>query len=504
MKLRYLSLVIAGMAITGNSYAQYANDALRFSQTQYGSTARFTGLGNAGTAVGGDLSSIGTNPAGLGLFSKSEFSFTPEFSGYSAKSSYLGLSTNAEKDKLNISNASLAWVMRTHKAQGSDLSKGLLSLNFGIGYNKTNDFANQIIYSGTNPTNSIADFYADLTNNGGYGAPTSSNPPDGSLERGAYEGYLTDYFGGKYVPDTDVKNKQTKSEDRNGSQSEFNISAGANISNKLFLGASVGILSLNYSSSSTFNEKGYSFGYQSNYDTNYLQNYNTNGSGINAKLGIIYKPVPFLRLGASAQTPSWYSINDSYSEMISTSLSASSSKSALNVDNDRQYYNFSYKLKTPARYNVGAALFNNSIGFISGEVEFVDYNSILLSSSNSSDEDVILDNNQQIASNFSKTMNYKIGGELKASSNVMLRAGYNLLGSASDQQTNNRFKTSIYSGGAGYRFSNCYLDFTVQHVSYDTEFQPYVLNTANASGPAPTAAVANARNNVFMTFGMRF
>ncbi len=504
MKLKYLSLVIAGMAITGTSYAQYANDALRFSQAQYGSTARFKGLGNAGTAVGGDLSSIGTNPAGLGLFTKSEFSFTPEFVNYSAKSSFLTLNTNAQKDKVDVTNAAVAWVMRMHKSSGADLKKGLISLNFGLAYNKTNDFANKIVYSGTNPSNSIADFYADLTNNGGYGAPSSSNPPDGSLERGAYEGYLTDYFGGKYVPDTDVDNRQTKSEDRNGSQSEFNLSAGMNISNKLFLGASVGILSLNYTSSGTFNEKGYTFGYLSNYDTDYIQDYNTTGTGINGKLGIIYKPASFLRLGASAQTASWYSINDSYSEMISTNLSASTTNPSLTVENERQYYNFSYKLKTPARYNIGAALFNNNIGFISGEVELVDYNSILLSTSNSEDEDIILDNNQEIASNFTKTVNYKIGGELRAGPNVMLRAGYNLLGSASDVQTSNRFKTSIYSGGAGYRFSNFYLDMTVQHVSFDTEFQPYVLNSANTSGPAPVASVTNARNNVFVTFGMRF
>lgn len=503
MKFRILFLAIAGMAIAGDSYAQYANDALRFSQSQFGASARFKALGNAGTAVGGDLSSIGTNPGGLGLFTKSEFSLTPEFVNYSAKSIFLGANANSQKDKTSITNAAAAWVARFSRPKGSDLTKGVLSLNFGIAYSKVNDFENKIVYSGTNADNSIADFYSDIANNAGYGPPSSTNPPDGSLERAAYEGYLIDYFGGKYVPDTDINNEQTKSEDRMGSQSEVNLSTGINVSNRFFVGASVGILSLKYNSEGTFSEQGKTFGYNANYDSDYSQNYMTTGAGINAKLGFIYKPNQYFRFGASAQTPSWYKITDSYSEFISTKLSGGTNP-ALNVANDEQFYNFSYRLKTPAKYTIGAALFNNDLGFISGEIELIDYNSILLSSKTSVDEDIILDNNQQIASNFTRTVNFKVGAEYKASPELMLRAGYNLLGSAADLSTSNRFKTSAYSVGAGYRFMNSYIDLAYQKAMYDTEFQPYVLNSSNSSGPAPTASVKNGRNSMFFTFGVRF
>jgi long-subunit fatty acid transport protein len=141
---------------------------------------------------------------------------------------------------------------------------------------------------------------------------------------------------------------------------------------------------------------------------------------------------------------------------------------------------------------------------MSGEIEFIDEKSILRSSKTSVDEDIILDNNQQIASNFTNTVNFKVGAEYKASPELMLRAGYNLLGSAADLSTSNRFKTSAYSVGAGYRFMNSYIDLAYQKVMYDTEFQPYVLNSSNSSGPAPTASVKNGRNSMFFTFGVRF
>jgi hypothetical protein len=504
MKLRYYVLTIACLAIGGNTYAQYTNDALRFSQTQFGSTSRFKAVGNAGTAVGGDLSSIGGNPAGLGLFTKAEFSLSPEFVNYSAQSSFLNERTKAQTNKLNINHAGIVVSTHASKEKGSDLTRGLLSINFGIGYNKINDFSNNIIYSGTNPTNSIADFYSDQANNAGYGAPSSTNPPEGTLERGAYEGYLIDFFNGKYVPDTDVNNKETKSENRKGTQSEVNLAAGINISNKIYLGASIGFLSLNYNSSGTFIESGYSFGYTSNYKTNYLQNYTTKGSGVNGKLGIIFKPTPYLRLGASVQTPGFYTIRDSYSENITTDLSANATKQALTVTNTPQVYNFSYGLKTPGHYNIGAAIFNNDVGFISGEVEFVDYSNITLSAQNNGDANIILENNQEIAANFKGSLNLKIGGELKITPQTMLRAGYNLLGDAAQNSANNHFKTSVYSGGGGYRFDNYYVDLTYQRLSYNTEFQPYTLNSTNSSGPAPTASTKNVRNNIFFTVGVRF
>ena len=80
----------------------YAGDALRFSQTNYGSSARFKGMGNAQIGVGGDISSLGGNPAGLGLFTRSEFVLTPEFNGTQMDANYLNTRTTTNKSQINL------------------------------------------------------------------------------------------------------------------------------------------------------------------------------------------------------------------------------------------------------------------------------------------------------------------------------------------------------------------------------------------------------------------
>src|ERR1700761_8634980 len=129
MKYKYLLSLIVFIAISESTFAQYANDAIRFSGFQPGSTSRIKGIGNAGTAVGGDLSSVAGNPAGLGFFTRSEASITPEFDGSSVKSTYLGTASSSTKGTLNLNNAAIVFYSRLNTPSGNDKGKGWLSLN---------------------------------------------------------------------------------------------------------------------------------------------------------------------------------------------------------------------------------------------------------------------------------------------------------------------------------------------------------------------------------------
>ena len=153
MNFRIFISMAAIVVATGELHAQYSSDALRFSQTQYGSTARFKAIG-AQTGVGGDLSSVGSNPAGVGLFTRSEFSLTPEFNSYSADAEYLEVRTLGKKDQIGLAHGAVVWNSTVSKPKGANLDEGWLSFNFGLGYNRTNAFSNNINYSGTNKKNS--------------------------------------------------------------------------------------------------------------------------------------------------------------------------------------------------------------------------------------------------------------------------------------------------------------------------------------------------------------
>ena len=496
MRFKVLLSVVAIVATTVELHAQYSADALRFSQTQSSSTARFKAIG-AQTGVGGDLSSIGSNPAGIGLFTKSEFSITPEFNSYNADALYLGKNTIGKKDQIGLAHAAVVWNSTVSKPKGAKLNEGWISYNYGIGYNRRKSFGDNILFSGTNTQTSIADYYAQLATTN-YGAPNSL--PTGSLERMAYDNYLIGYdkSNGQYFPETDVNNVQTKNDLRTGSQGEFNFAFGANYSNQFYIGASIGIANINYTSNSNYKEKGFNVTENNNYDMSFRQYQITKGSGINAKLGAIYRPIPTVRLGATIESPTWYTINDSYSEVLDTKYGKNKVDSQfLNKD---ETYDFVYNLRTPLKISGGIGLFINNQGFISADVDYVDYSTINFSKApNYDDPDVILDNNREILNNYKSAINYRLGAEYKIEK-LMLRAGYGVQGNPYKALDNDKFKISTYSAGIGYRINNIYVDMTYQQMVYNSDIKPYTLNPGNS----PIASIKNTRNNIFLTIGRRF
>ena len=487
MRFKILLSVAAIVAATGQLHAQYAADALRFSQTTYGSTARFKALAGTQIGVGGDLSSLGANPAGLGLFTRSEFSVTPEFNSFSSESAYLGQNNVSSKDRLNLAHAGVVWNRTAYKAAGSDLTSGLLSYSFGIGYNRTNAFGNSIFFSGANLDNSIADYFSELANE--YSSP--SELPVGSLPNMAYEDYLID---DNFDPATALNNDQQRSEVRRGSQSELNLAFGTNFSNTFYVGGSFNIASLNYRSDAEYNEEGLNFVEDNDYNLSFQQNQVTTGNGVNVKLGVLFRPSDLVRLGINYESPTFYSITDSYSEVLNTDYAAAMPNPP--VGNEEQIYDFAYRLRTPAKISGGASFFIGANGFIAADVDFVNYSKITFKSSDSRNSELISRNNRDVMNNYKEAVNYRIGAEYKLSQ-LMLRAGYGVQGSPYQSQD---IPVTTISGGAGYRAGRVYIDLTYQNVSYDSEMRPYTL----ANGTEPVAGLKNSRNNVFLTLGTRF
>src|SRR5690606_28286059 len=119
-------LALAILFLSANAFraqAQYINDVLRISQADYGSTARFKALGNAQTSLGGDLSSLGGNPAGLGFFNQSDFSFSLDFLGDRNDTRYFDSANQYSFDKLGINQAGIVLNIPTRRAAGSDRSE---------------------------------------------------------------------------------------------------------------------------------------------------------------------------------------------------------------------------------------------------------------------------------------------------------------------------------------------------------------------------------------------
>jgi hypothetical protein len=157
MKLKNIlltSLFVSGLATA--AHAQTANEAFIFSQENNGGTARLKALGNAKTALGGDIGSITGNPAGLGFFAQSDISITAGYNNAANRGSYFGSETSRNKGRFGIDHAGAVF----HFPKNAGFS-GWQNFNVGLSYENTNLLNNNVRYEGTNPDNTIVSAYSD-------------------------------------------------------------------------------------------------------------------------------------------------------------------------------------------------------------------------------------------------------------------------------------------------------------------------------------------------------
>ncbi|NEU07962.1 hypothetical protein GZH53_06520 [Flavihumibacter sp. R14] len=512
MNFKKLFLLTALIAAGGQTFAQYASDALLFSQFQQGASSRFKAMGSAQTAVGGDIGSLSSNPAGLGLFTKSEFNVSADFSNRQVDAQYLGINLTAEKGHLGLDQIGGVIYNSISRPKGSDPKTGLLSFNYGASYNKTNNFNSTIEYTGTNPRSSMADYFSDLASfylSGGDPATNNNALPINSLERMAYDNFLIEYDPGGYFPSTSLNNDQRNLVYRTGSQSEVNFGAGANYSNKFYFGASLSLASLNFNSDRQYTEGGSNRTFPGQqpefiggtYNLGYNSNQITSGTGFNAKVGMIYRATKDVRVGFNIISPTWFQISDSFSESLDTRYTRADGNSIPPYTNSPQTYDTDYNLRSPFKVNGGLSAIINKQGLLSADIEYVDYSTIHFDSG-----DPITDQNtnEDIRDLYKAAVNFRVGGEYKFNS-MMLRAGYNHIGTAFK---NLDVTADILSAGIGYRTNQFYIDLTYQNASNNNTSTPYVISSDYAdyeiTGAGEVATLKNTSNNVFLTIGTRF
>lgn len=491
MKFRYILIIIAFSAISSSSFAQYAKDAVRFSTTETGSTSRIKALGNASTAVGGDLSSISGNPAGLGYFTHSELSITPEFDNYQNQASYIGQRSSANRNTVNFSHAGFVFYSQLDQSAGNNDGKGWLSVNFGVGYSRASNFYERIKYGAKNDANSISDYYAALANSQGLGNDMLQDWAAGAKLIDAYGTASNFTYKSNAFPGV----QQTGFISRRGGQSGIDLAVGANYSNKLYLGFGLGISEIRYHTDNSFNETGdLSVSENGNavthgFNSNYIQFQNTKGEGYNVRLGILYKLIENIRVGATVTSPTYYTIDDSFNEGLNNQITG--------VDKyvyDPTEYAIIYNMRTPFKFAGGMSVFLGNIGFITGDVEYMNYTTTHIS--NSPDYYYTSDyDNSIIKQRYRKVVNAHAGAEIKIADMIFLRGGYGIQGNPLKGQAN----TKTVTGGLGYHIGNYYIDAVFMNIKGSQNVMQYDI------GPTTPAAVVNAtNNNFFLTLGFKY
>jgi long-subunit fatty acid transport protein len=470
----------------------YYEDALRFSQFRSNGSARIIGLGGAQMSLGGDISNIHTNPAGLGFFRRSEFSFSSSFGTWNTESNYLGQIQENRTGNFSIPNISL---VISNPRQGALNTSAFKGGSFGISFNRMNQFNTQAGFFSDLPSDfSLLDFYANQYNQFGeppIGAPDGL-PLDIDLiffEQGT--GFQTDpdYVVGLPFSDETVITS--------GRTSQTSFSYGANFENKFFIGGMLGLSSVSFFQNKRFGEEFFDeIGVRAlNYFIN--ENDRINGFGLNLGLGIIFKPVDALNLGINFQSPTWYNIN--------RQLDADIRGDFFDINGNLEFTETAFSniivnssnLNTPLRLSGGATFFIGKNGFITADIDYLDYSKSRL---NSRDFNASADN-QQIRSLYGQTLNYRVGAEFRYDI-WRFRGGYGFYG---DPFINSTFDRSMqqFSGGFGTRLKTFYADFALSASYFDQLYNsfPIILNGQNFG---PFTEIRNNITTGTLTFGFNF
>lgn len=496
----YTGLILTGLlcrAQVVDGSGGYYSDALLISQNSplFGSTARMQGLAGAQVSLGGDLSVAGVNPAGLGFFNKSVFSFTPSLNFRMADATYMGSTVSNFKNNLSVPNFGMVFHSNSDKEFNNDFKGG----SFAITFSKLSDYNSEVFYQGRNTNNSIVDSFVDIANANLEDSYTDFayehfliEQADGySFEDNGTSIYPTGDFDGytslvginselKFLP------RQSEMITRSGGQNALNFAWGGNYGDKVYFGAGIAFLSVNYRERRVFTEDVYQDA--TGATDNLLQkvqikdNLSIKGSGIGFNLGLIARPVEFITLGLSYQSPKFYSLQSTTSFDFITEWNSNYSYF---VDNDKggelvQMGNYlgqsdviltNYNLRSPEKVSVGATVFMGKIGFITADVEMVDYGKSQLKSSDFS----MVQDNQTVNNIYSSVLNYRLGAEFRLS-DLRFRAGYALMG---DPYTDNQGVNGALNAvtlGAGYRVKNYFVDFALVNQSTSAKYSPYYIS----------------------------
>lgn len=476
----------------------YYIDALRYSQLRFGGSARIQGMAGAQNALGADMSTLAGNPAGLGVYRRSEFSITPSIRFGNTETVFLGKTNNDTKSNFNISNIGIVFT----NLSDDDSQEIWRGGAYGISFTRLNNFHNRFIVEGVNKNNSMTDYFVEISN----GIPDTELDNEfeqfTSLQGLAYWSYLTnpDYPSNTtyYSFITGDTVSQQEIIETKGAQNQWDLAYGANYDDQLFVGASLGITTIRYIENKEYREDVIADTIENLRYFVLNDYYKTSGTGVNFKLGLIYRASDLVRAGIFIQTPTYYSMKDEYQTDIIAyfdNASPTSGYSSIEGNNNSLKGTFSYNLTTPYRLSGGIALFAGKNGFFSTDIEYVSYNLTQLRDGGLT----LQGDNKTIKNLYKPAINLKVGGEFRYEI-FRLRAGFALYGDPYNNIDNVKRQRTYITGGAGIREKNYYLDFAFVTSKHNSTYSPYTLN----DGSGPSATIKNNYTNLLFTFGTQF
>ena len=419
-----ITLFLCSFFTNGQSLS-YSDIAVMLSTEDNLGTARFTGLSGAFGALGGDMTAVDINPAGLAVYKNSEFSTTLSFRETQNNTNFYGSSLN---NKDNYFRFSQIGGLFSSKIYGdSDFKK----LSFGFNYNVIKDFNNNWATQGNS---GIPEFVDD----------PYLNYDDNDFNNVYYD-YVDNQFFGNYT---------------SGINDRFAFSFATQYKDFLYFGGSLNFQHVNFYQSTVFEEAN-NDGSGNTLDADLRQYLSVYGSGFNFGLGAIIKPVQNLRLGFSYQSPIWYNLTERFQENIDIIVSN-------NPDPYNEYYDpnyFDYQLNTPSKFTGSFAYVFGKSGLISFDYVYQNFQNTRLQPSSA-----FIDENQFLSTALRGTSTVRVGTEWRVNI-VSLRGGYRYVQNPYKNSGSSNDLTG-YSFGMGFKFNRYFtLDLAYDQSNRSDQYQ---------------------------------
>ncbi len=542
MKKKVFALLLCGLPLMIN--AQDAFDVLQMSQTELRGTSRFQSMAGAFGALGGDLSTLTQNPAGIGVYRSSDLGITMSVDCNSVKAGV----DKMNETRFNINNVGYVGAIRLN-------SETVPNLNFGFTYNRLQSFNRHYVGGVADVPTSMSNYIADEFVNvpgftegdlywtddfnpyfDGYAPWAAVTTYDMPTKTNGYVGIINangDYMQGLFGNGT--RGNAYYEVDERGHADEYNIAFGGNVANKLYFGLDFGILDLDYRSFQAYEEdltNAYVMADDEDLLYSPITNDNTRadwglynylhseGTGVNFKLGLIWRPTQALRIGAAFHTPTFYDMRDTY--YVEASLKAyqdgNQLYSATKGSNDGYDYSSSYTISTPWRFMGSVAGVIGTKGIISLDYEYVANQTMRIGDDRGNNYPDVTYN---VKDYFKPSHIIRVGAEYRVNPSWSLRAGYSYkttqvkkgvdeydyniitVGTNPTYQYDNTVQN--ITCGLGYRYRSFYSDLAYVHNIRESVYNAFSpINDEYGYEPNVSADVKNNNNRISLTLGVRF
>lgn len=529
-----IALTVSALLITVGVGAQNIYDAVKFGQNELAGTARFVGMGGAMGALGGDISTISTNPAGIGIYRNGDAMATISFSALETKSNFNGVSTKDDKNRFNFDN--IGFVVSSKIGDHTPLRYVNIAFNYKRGkslnkymsmeglvprvssggetYNisQTTQMANQanIMFdaSGTDIIDHTGNLYED-TNVGWLSAlGWKGILYEFDNTRQMYSAYLPQPYARFYSKET-------------GGVDEYTLNTSLNFNDRVYLGFTLGLYDVNYKKYSSYDEA---------YDDNWgytLHSWNkTYGNGFDFKVGAIVRPFEYspLRIGAAVHTPTFYTLTNeteahlAFENMDNGAGQFISSDIYTYDELGNRLASIKYRLHTPWKYNLSLGYVVGGTLALGAEYEYQDYSTTKFRYDDYPGGSMWWETGT--AKDMLKGVStIRLGAEYKFVPEFALRAGYSLSSSAfeklafkqlpensvlTDTDYANTKVISNYTFGFGYRGQSFYADLAYRLNTYKEDFYAFYDANTDLSNGLEKTNVKNNKHQVMLTLGVRF